>query len=185
MTTSLPDPLLPLPRRTSADTEGDTSRVLGKLEQSGQIMKIHRVLGNSSTVFRPFMLLASALMTKTPFPAYEREVVILRMAARRGVSYEWAEHVALSAAAGVDDATRDNLARADEADLDLLSEPARLAVEVADQVLDEHRIAPELWDRAVRQWGEEASLDLVFVVAWWGGFVPTVIEAVGLRDPTT
>ena len=39
MTTSLPDPLLPLPRRTSADTEGDTSRVLGKLEQSGQIMR--------------------------------------------------------------------------------------------------------------------------------------------------
>ena len=121
------------------------------------------MLGNSSTVFRPFMLLASALMTKTPFPAYEREVVILRMAARRGVSYEWAEHVALSATAGVDDATRDNLARADEADLDLLPEPARLAVEVADQVLDEHQIAPELWDRAVRQWGEEASLDLVFV----------------------
>jgi 4-carboxymuconolactone decarboxylase len=181
--TTTADPLIPLPRRTSADTEGDSGRVLGKLEESGQIMKIHGVLANSSSVFRPLMLLASALMTKTPFPAYEREVVILRMAARRGVAYEWGEHVALSAKAGVDDAARENLAKGDGADLTLLSARARLAVDVADQVVDHHRLDPALWDRAVAEWGEEASLDLVFVVAWWGGFVPLVIEALGLRDP--
>ena len=181
--TTAPDPLIPLRERTAADTAGDVSRVLGKLEQSGQSLRINRILANSSTVFRPFILMSDALMNRTPFPPLEREVVIMRLAARRGVAYEWAEHVPMSARAGMDDATRDNLARGDDADLSLLAPAHRLAVDIADQVVDEHALDLELWNRAVDEWGEEAALDLLFVIGWWGALVPLMIESLGLRQP--
>jgi 4-carboxymuconolactone decarboxylase len=172
-----------LPLRTSADTEGDVQRVLSKIEATGQNLKILRALANSPSAFRPFVLLANGLLRSSPFPAVSREVVILHLAARRGTTYEWEEHVPMAATAGVTPAQVEALARLQPLGSELFSESDLLAVQIAEQVIDEHHLDDGLWEAAVGMWGAEAALDLLLTVGWWGAFVPTVIEALGLTSP--
>jgi 4-carboxymuconolactone decarboxylase len=181
---ALPDPSLDLPLRSSADTEGDVQRVLSKLESSGHDLKINRVLANSSAAFRPYMMLASALLNNAALPAAEREIVILHLAARRHVTYEWDEHVPMSVQAGVSDDQRGAIESGQTADQSLFSPSEQLAIRVADAIVDERSLGPEVWEEMKAHWGLEGGLDLILTVAFWGGFVPTVIESVGLQHPS-
>ena len=176
------DPRLDLPLRTAADTEGDVSRVLGKLEGSGKDLRILRVLANSPGMFRPFVLMADALLRRSKLPAKEREVVIMHLAAQRGVPYEWAEHVPMAAEAGVSDEQLAALSSGTLDDLTLFSPTEQLSLraarEIADGALSEAR-----WNELNDAIGEGAALDLLLTVAWWGAFVPMIIETVGLVSP--
>lgn len=179
------DPKLDLPLRTVDDTDGEVRRVMGKLNDSGTLLKIHRVLANSTTTFRPLALLARALMVKSPLPADVREVVILHLAASRGIAYEWEEHVALSSAAGVTENQRQSLRDGEPLDGDAFTDGQRLGVQIADAVTAGHSVPNDLWARAVTLWGSEAAADLLIAVSFWGGFIPTFITAVGLESPET
>lgn len=179
----MPDPRLDIPLRTADDTTGEVQRVLRKLDERGKLLKILRVQANSSTTFRPFVLLSSALMFDSPLPADVREVVVLHLAARLGVDYEWAEHVPMSADAGVTDAQREALHDGTLDHLEGFGEAQRLALDVADAMMGKGPVPEELWDRAREAWGPEAAFDLVIAVALWGGFVPKLITAVGLQSP--
>jgi alkylhydroperoxidase family enzyme len=180
----MPDPTLDVPLRTSADTDGEVQRVLSKLELTGHDLKINRILANSTAGFRPYMMLASALLNKSGLPAAEREIVILHLAARRDVSYEWAEHVPMSESAGVTELQRDVLKSGSSMDLSVFSPSQMLALRVADEIIDNKAVALETWEEMKSQWGVESGLDLILTVAFWGGFVPTVIEAIGLQLPS-
>jgi hypothetical protein len=177
------DPSVDLVQRSSADTEGDVQRLLGRLEESGNAQKVVRLLANSSTIFKPFVLMSTALMAKATLPATEREVVILYLAARRGVAYEWAEHIPMSAAAGITEAQRDVLATGALDDLQLFTDGQQLALRAAQEITEEGRLSEASWDQARSSWGEQGAIDLVCTVGWWGGFVPTIIEAFGLQTP--
>ena len=168
-----------LPRRDSSNTDGASGRVLSKLEASGQLLTIHQLLGNSPNGFRPFMQLSDALFTKAVLPADVREIVILWMAHERGVPYEWTEHVPMATRAGVDDAQVAALASG-STDADTFPPEALLALDAARQLLAREGISTEVWEGLTARWGVEGALDLVFTVGWWGGFVPTAIEALGL-----
>lgn len=176
------DPFLEIPLRTSKDTTGDVQRVLGKLEERGQCLKVHRILANSSATFRPFILLLSSLLLDAALPAQDREVVILHLAARRGVNYEWDEHVPVSAQAGISDALREALSDGTLDHLDGFSGSQRLALEIANAIVSERELSKELWTKATKTWGEEGALDLILSVAFWGGYMPTIIEAIGLNS---
>jgi alkylhydroperoxidase family enzyme len=177
------DPVVPLPLRTAADTEGDVQRVLAKLEETGNANKLFRVLANSTTAFRPFVLLTGGLSTSTNLPADVREVVILHLAARRHVAYEWTEHVVLSARVGVTDEQRDAIEAGGALNPSLFTPGQRLAVAVADAIFGEPPLDPAAWAEAVEAWGTEGALELLLVAACWGAFVPTIVEAIGLRRP--
>ena len=177
------DPRLDLNERTTDDTDGDVQKILARLETSTNALKVVRLIANSPTVFKPFVSMATALMAKASLGAAEREVVIMYLAGQRQVAYEWAEHVPMSAAAGVTDAQRAALAHGMPADLSLFDESQQLALVAAREIVEERSLAPETFERTRQAWGDQAALDLIFTVAWWGGFVPTVIEAFGLRSP--
>ena len=181
---SLPDPRLELPLRSSADTDGEVRRVLSKLEAAGQDLKINRLLANSSATFRPYLLLASALMTKSALPPLERETVILHLAARRNVAYEWAEHVPMSKRAGVTERQREVLALGTLRDELVFSSSQWLVLRATDEIMRTQTLAPASWDEVTAQWGVEGGLDLVLTIAFWGGYVPLIIEAVGLQSPS-
>lgn len=157
--------------------------MLGRLEEFGPVQKVVRLIANSPTVFKPFVLMSTALMAKATLPAADREVVILYLAAQRGVGYEWAEHIPMSAAAGITDEQRAALSNGRPVDLSSFTESERLALTVAREIVEARTLTEESWARAVDQWAEQGALDLIFTVAWWGGFVPTVIEAFGLTSP--
>jgi alkylhydroperoxidase family enzyme len=177
------DPRIDLEPLRSSDAEGEVQRVLSKLEATGNDLKILRVLANSQPAFRPFVLLSNALMNLSALPPEDREVVILHLAARRDVPYEWKEHVPMSDAVGITDEQRELISAA-QYEGDSFSDAQRLAVRVADEIIEERSLAEETWVKACRTWGRTSSLDLVLTVAWWGAFVPTIIEAIGLKDPS-
>jgi hypothetical protein len=172
-----------VPRRSAADTEGDVARVLAKLEATGQDLTILRLVANSGHAFRPFLLLSDALLNRAVLPAPVREVVILWMAVQRGVPYEWAEHVPMATRAGVTGAQVDHLAGGKPLGDGPFSDEMLLAVDIAADLLGRNGVSEEHWAAGVGRWGLEGMLDLVFTAGWWGGFVPTVLEALGLTEP--
>jgi hypothetical protein len=176
-----------VPLATSATTRGETARLLGKLEQSGQDIPIIRVVANWPAGFRPFVLMADALLSKGVLGPATREFVVLHIAARQGLHYEWDEHVSMSAAAGVTDAQRaalrDGSVPAPGADFTAADVAA---ITFADHLLDPEPITPDRWDAACAALGEDAATEIVFAVAWWGGYVPVVarsLVALALDDP--
>jgi alkylhydroperoxidase family enzyme len=169
-----------IPRRTAADTSGDVSRVLGKLEASGQNLTIVRLLANDPALLRPFVLMASALLNDTVLPADVREAVILWLAQHNQSTYEWAEHEIMAARAGLSPELIDGLRRGE---LDGASRQQRLAVEIVEELVVSRRLSAESWRSAHDTWGMAGAFDLVLAVGWWHGLVPTVIDALGLAVP--
>lgn len=172
-----------LPYRTSSDTEGDVARILGKLEAGGKDLAIIRLVANSPGMFRPFVHMADALLNRSRLPARARECVILHLAAHLEVPYEWAEHVPMSADAGVTDRERAVLATGSlDDDLSSFTDLEQMALRTSRSIAD-GAITSDDWANATKVLGEGAMVDLVLTVAWWGAFVPTVIGALGLVDP--
>ena len=178
------DPRLDITPLRSEDADGEVARVLSKLEASGNNLKILRILANGENVFRPFVLLSNALMNKSSLSAADREVVILHLAAQRDVPYEWKEHVPMSDAVGITEDQR-KLISSGTIGADDFNPSQLLAVQAADEIISGRSLSEATWVQACETWGQEGALDLVVAVAWWGAFVPTIIEAIGLQDPAS
>jgi alkylhydroperoxidase/carboxymuconolactone decarboxylase family protein YurZ len=168
----------PIRLRSSGTTEGDTARVLGKLERSGKDIPIIRVVANWPEGFRPFVLMADALLTKGVLSPKMREFVVLHIAARQNLDYEWDEHAVISATAGVTDQQRTALRGGGVPPLgaDFTVEDVA-AIAFADQLLRGEPLSPDDWDAACAAIGEDAAREVVFAVAWWGGYVPVIARS--------
>jgi alkylhydroperoxidase family enzyme len=152
------------------------------LEAGGRDLRVARLLANSANGFRPYVLMSDALLNRASLRAPLREVAILAIATHLHADYEWEEHVSMSRAAGVTDEQREAI-RNGELDADCFSEEEREAMRLALIVL-EGGLTLEDWSQASERWGQDAALDLVFTVGWWGGFMHLVIAALadhGLR----
>jgi alkylhydroperoxidase family enzyme len=169
-----------LPRRTAADTTDDVSRVLGKLEESGQDLTILKILANNPTMFRPFIMMANALVYKATLPVDVRETVVLWIAQHLKNTYEWSEHVPMAKRAGLND---EQIAGIREGDLSASTDDQRFAVELTRQLLTDRAIAPDTWQGAVERWEVEGTMDLVLSIGWWSGLVPAFLDALGLDLP--
>jgi hypothetical protein len=171
-----------IPRRSSADTESEVARVLGKLEASGQDLTVLRILANAPAVFRPYLKFASALVYDGVLAPDVREVVILWMAAHRPNTYEWAEHEIIGARAGVSRELMDFLATRAPLD-DTFTEDQRAGVALAEELLSSGKIASESFQAGLDRWGLEAVIELLLTISWWGGAVPILLEALDLDLP--
>jgi len=171
-----------IPRRSSADTEGDVQRVLGKLEASGQDMTVLRIMANEPKLFRPFVLFANALVYSEYLPADVREVVVLWIARTGQSTYEWHEHVPMARRAGLSD-RQIELIGEDDLGRDDFTDDQLLGVEVARSLLRDGTVPGELWEQSVARWGLEGAMDLVMSVGWWGGITRMLLEALGLTAP--
>jgi alkylhydroperoxidase family enzyme len=180
--TDQPGPGPALQPRSSADTEGDVQRILGKLESTGNDLRVVRYVANSSTAFRPFILLSDALMSKSRLPAAVREAVVLHLAIKKANAYEWHEHQRIGRAAGITDNQLDAI-RNGRLDGDLFSEQQLLAVAIADEILAGAGLSRARWEAAIAAWGIEGAMDLMLSVGWWGGLVPLLLESLDLQPP--
>lgn len=87
---------------------------------------------------------------------------MLRVAARRQATYEWAQHVVLGGDAGLAD---DEIARVAEGpDADGWDPLDRALLAAADELLDDARIADDTWAVLAGELDAQQLLDLVFTV---------------------
>lgn len=164
--------------RASSDTEGDVQRVLARLDADANDKLLLRLVANSAHSFRPFVLFSDSLITKAELPGEIRELVILHLAAVAETAYEWFEHVPMSRAAGVTDEQR---AAIGAGMLDGFAADVRLALRLADVLAAGGKLTDDDWEAAQAAFGAVGAIDLLFTVAWWGAFVPTVLRGLDLR----
>jgi 4-carboxymuconolactone decarboxylase len=168
----------PVRLRSSDTTDGETARVLGKLERSGKDLPIIRVVANWPAGFRPFVLMADALISRGVLPPRTREIVVLHIAAREGLAYQWNEHVPMSAAAGVSGQQRAALRGGTVPAVgDDFTVAEVAAITFADLLMEQAPVTTGAWDTACAVLGEDAAREVVFAVAWWGGYVPVVARS--------
>ena len=53
----------------------------------------------------------------------------------------------------------------------------------AEELLDRGRISGATFQAALDRWGLEALVELLLTIAWWGGAVPLLLEALDLDLP--
>lgn len=167
-------PRHPLPWQTSRTTEGERQRVLSKLEQSGNDLAIVQLVANWESGFRPFILMADALLAKGCLDPVTREISVLRMAATLDLDYEWQEHLPMAERAGVSREQREALRIGGGLPHLLFTEEQMAAVSVVDTIIAGRELAPSEWDTVCDVLGDQAALELIFAVAWWAGYIPIV-----------
>lgn len=171
-----------LERRTSADTDGEVSRVLRKLEATGQNYTILELLANASTLFRPFIMLSNALNHHSVIEPEVRETLILAAAARSGTEYEWAEHVPMAQEAGL---SEEQIAALCSSPIPVapFGPTQRLALRMQAELAGGGGLSAATWQESIDRWGASGAIEIVAIVGWWDGFVRIFIEALGLTYP--
>lgn len=169
-------------RRSSADTTGDVSRMLSKLEAIGADLTINRIVANSSAVFRPFILMSDAILCRCAISAGARESLILALAVDAEVPYEWAEHVPMALRAGLSHEQIAHIA-AKNFDASIFPYEYLLAIRIARKIYAGTDITSTDWSEAVRHWDIDGALELILTVGWYGAFIPTLLRAIGLEEP--
>jgi alkylhydroperoxidase family enzyme len=142
-----PDPRHPLPRRDPGRPQG--LNILGTLAH-------HPDLAQAFHAFNGHVLFATTLTPR------QRELLVLRVAGRRGADYEWAQHVVQATDAGM---TADEIVRVlDDPDTGGWSPLERALLHAADELVDEARIADATWEALAAELGHRQIMDVIFTV---------------------
>jgi AhpD family alkylhydroperoxidase len=116
----------------------------------------HPELTRAFHTFNGHVLFATTLSPR------QRELLVLRVAARRDCAYEWVQHVVLAADAGLSD---EDVARVAEGPTaDGWDELDRALVQAADDLLDDARIADATWAALEGSLDRQQLMDVVFTV---------------------
>jgi AhpD family alkylhydroperoxidase len=134
-------------RRSKGGPKG--LNVLGTLAQ-------HPTLMHAYHSFNGHILYTNSL------DARQRELLVLRVAARRGAEYEWAQHVHIARDAGLTDDEIGRIAAGEQsADWSPLDGAMLQAV---DELLADARITDGTWSDLARELDRHQLMDLVFTV---------------------
>ena len=106
---------------------------------------------------RAYLRFSTYLLYGSTLPPRIREQVILRVAHRRGCSYEWTHHVAMAKEVGLSDADIE-AARSGNADNDF----DRALLCAVDELDEKTTISDQTWAALSEQLDERQRMDLVF-----------------------
>jgi alkylhydroperoxidase family enzyme len=115
----------------------------------------------------PFLAYNSMLLRTPTLDARQRELTILRVAARTDSVYEWAQHIRIAAGLGI---TEDEIAAIgrgpddgewNELDADLLR--------ATDELIDGYVVTDDTWTRLAAHLDERQLMELVFVIGTYTG----------------
>ena len=131
-------------------------------------------LGRHRRLFRGWLLFAGALMPGGRLPRRDTEIVILRVAHRRGCTYELEHHRRLGTRAGLTAAEIDALGAADiEPDL-RWSARERAVLAATDQLLDRRDVDDATWSRLAAHLDQRRLIELVMLVAHYDMLATTI-----------
>jgi 4-carboxymuconolactone decarboxylase len=111
---------------------------------------------------RAFLRFSSYLLSGSTLPPRVREQVILRVAHRRGCSYEWSHHVTLAKLAGLSDADIAAVQSGEPTD-----EFERAVLGAVDELDEKSNLSDETWAALSERLDERQRMDLIFTI---GGY---------------
>ena len=116
----------------------------------------HPALTQAFLTFNGHVLYATTLTER------QREILVLRVAARRKSAYLWAQHLFLGRDGGLSDEEMARIAFGPDAPF---FEPLEVAlIRCVDELVDEGAISSETWQVLAAEFGAQQLLDVVFTV---------------------
>jgi 4-carboxymuconolactone decarboxylase len=135
--------------------------------ERGRPFNVYRVLANSPALFERFYAVSAYLWNDSALEPPLIELVILRVAQLTASDYEWSRHVGLARRVGVAEAKIVGLERWREAAPPF--EPGeQAALALAEEMIRRIEAGEETVARVREVFGEQATLELVVLVGFYG-----------------
>lgn len=147
------------------------ARVLGVVAGTGP-PNLFTTLARHRRLYRPWLRFAARLMPGGTLPAADTELVILRVAHRRGCAYEWRHHQQLAARAGLDAEKIDRVREGAEAGGWTPRQALLLAA--VDELLDRTSLSDEVWRRLEEELSERQRIELPMLVGHYAMLAMTL-----------
>ena len=164
VTTRQPQVAAGTPRIAPVEEPDDAQReALAKtlMGVDGRPMNVFKTLAHRPKLLRRVNSLGGYFVVHGSIPVREREIVILRTAARAGSAYELAHHRRLAAEAGLSaDAVR---AAEDPAAEHAWSSEDRALLDLVEDLVADDSVSDATWD-ALAPFGDEGRLELLVLV---------------------
>jgi alkylhydroperoxidase family enzyme len=130
-----------------------------------EVPDLYRVIGHAPPVLRGWLDFAWPLRLDATVPRALRELLILRIAQRSGVLYEWSHHVPMALAAGLG---RDKVdAVADGPASPLFDETERTLLALADEVVDGPGASEATVARLRERFGQKGTVEVVMTACFY------------------
>ncbi len=152
----------------------DVMRAIGVLRPAGATGELRRskggpkglnVLGTLAqhpALMHAYHSFNGHILYTNTLSARQRELLVLRVAARRGAEYEWEQHVRIARDAGITDAEIERIAEGSHADGWSPIDAAMLRA--VDELLADALIADATWAVLAAELDRHQLMDLVFTV---------------------
>ncbi len=148
--------LLPLDPPYPADVEAALARYP---KRDGYLLSLFRVFANSPRFLRKGT--ANLLDRDSPLPMRERELVILRVCARRNCEYEWGVHVGAFADHVGFTAAQVEATRLGTADAACWTAREQTLLQVVDELCRDGTLARDTRNRFQATWPVDAQLEIL------------------------
>jgi alkylhydroperoxidase family enzyme len=161
---------LPYPARDSMPAE--LAELLGSMPRNN----ITEMFAHATSLTPPFLRLAQAQFTALELSVRQRELVIVAVAGLVDCEYEYAQHIPVSAAAGIPAALRERIRNGDFAAPGDPAEQALLAFVRA--VVQAPRVADDVFERVRGQLSARQIVEVLQLTGfYWGlGRICTVLD---------
>jgi 4-carboxymuconolactone decarboxylase len=118
---------------------------------------------------RSFLRFNTHLLYGSRLPERLRELAVLRVAHRRGCTYEWNHHVRMGREAGLSDDVIADLQHGKATD-----ELDRAVVHAVDELEDESFVSDATWATLCEHLDEHQRMDLVFTIGCYGALAMAI-----------
>jgi alkylhydroperoxidase family enzyme len=128
----------------------------------GDVLNLFATLAHHPKLLKRWSAFGGVLLFGGTLPHRDRELLILRTAARCGADYEWGHHVEIGLGAGL---TRDEIARVvDGPDAAGWSDDDALLLRTADELHDQSRIGDATWAALSARYSTEQLIEVPMLV---------------------
>lgn len=128
----------------------------------GRALHVFTTLARHPKLLKRWLVFGNHILFKSALTPRERELLILRVAARCRAEYEWAQHAVIGRRAGLTDAEIRRVHAGPEAS-GWSPEDAAL-LRAVDALHDHRKLGDELWALLRDRYDEQQILDLIFTV---------------------
>ena len=139
---------------------------------------ILRVLAHHPGIGAPWLAFSGTLLDDGLLDPRDRELLVLRVGYRMRSRYEWGQHVAIAAAAGLTETEIESVPSGPAAPT--WNERDRALLQATDELLDQHIVGDETWKRLTVHFRDDELLELLFVVGSYA-CLAMVLNSVGLE----
>lgn len=163
---------------SAPDAEQEEALAKVPLLPDGSRRNIFLTIAQHPVLLKRFNAFAGTFFAFSKLTAYDREVLILRVAGRIGSRYEYAQHLPIALEAGLGEERI--AAIMEEPGAPPLPAPDQLLVEVVDEMVAAGGVSDRLWERLAERYEDDALLELLFTIGFYR-MTGDVLNTVGVE----